>query len=76
MLREVWSEARGFGHRLGGPALEGSLDDQVFGVATVHVEAALAGLGVADVGPAGQALLTPAAEEQNSGLKRLVKWEE
>jgi len=32
MLREVWSEARGFGHRLGGPALEGSLDDQVFGV--------------------------------------------
>ena len=32
MLREVWSEAHGFGHRLGGPALEGSLDDQVFGV--------------------------------------------
>jgi uncharacterized protein YyaL (SSP411 family) len=32
MLREVWSEARGFGHRIGGPALEGSLDDQVFGV--------------------------------------------
>ncbi|MGA2428403.1 MAG: thioredoxin domain-containing protein, partial [Candidatus Acidiferrum sp.] len=32
MLREVWSESRGFGHRLGGPALEGSLDDQVFGV--------------------------------------------
>jgi uncharacterized protein len=30
MLREVWSETRGFGHRLGGPALEGSLDDQVF----------------------------------------------
>jgi uncharacterized protein len=30
MLREVWSESRGFGHRLGGPALEGSLDDQVF----------------------------------------------
>ncbi len=32
MLSEVWSESRGFGHRLGGPALEGSLDDQVFGV--------------------------------------------
>jgi uncharacterized protein YyaL (SSP411 family) len=32
MLREVWSESRGFGHRIGGPALEGSLDDQAFGV--------------------------------------------
>lgn len=32
MLREVWSDLRGFGHRVGGPALEGSLDDQVFGV--------------------------------------------
>jgi uncharacterized protein len=32
MLKEVWSEKRGFGHRIGGPALEGSLDDQVFGV--------------------------------------------
>jgi uncharacterized protein len=32
LLGEVWSEARGFGHRIGGPALEGSLDDQVFGV--------------------------------------------
>jgi uncharacterized protein len=32
MLREVWSDSRGFGHRIGGPALEGSLDDQVFGV--------------------------------------------
>jgi uncharacterized protein len=32
MLKEVWSEARGFGHRIGGPALEGSLDDQVFSV--------------------------------------------
>jgi uncharacterized protein YyaL (SSP411 family) len=32
MLQEVWSETRGFGHRLGGPALDGSLDDQVFGV--------------------------------------------
>ncbi|HEX4545571.1 MAG TPA: thioredoxin domain-containing protein [Candidatus Acidoferrum sp.] len=32
MLREVWTESRGFGHRIGGPALEGSLDDQVFSV--------------------------------------------
>lgn len=31
MLREAWSESRGFSHRIGGPALEGSLDDQVFG---------------------------------------------
>jgi hypothetical protein len=32
MLKEAWTEARGFGHRIGGPALEGSLDDQVFSV--------------------------------------------
>ena len=32
MLREVWTETCGFGHRIGGPALDGSLDDQVFGV--------------------------------------------
>jgi len=32
MLKEVWSESRGFGHRIGGPALEGSLDDQVSSV--------------------------------------------
>ena len=32
MLSEVWSETRGFGHRIGGPALDGSLDDQIFGV--------------------------------------------
>jgi uncharacterized protein YyaL (SSP411 family) len=32
MLKEVWSVSRGFGHRMGGPALDGSLDDQVFGV--------------------------------------------
>jgi uncharacterized protein YyaL (SSP411 family) len=32
MLGEVWSESRGFGHRVGGPALDGSLDDQIFGV--------------------------------------------
>jgi len=32
MLKEVWSDTRGFGHRIGGPALAGSLDDQAFGV--------------------------------------------
>ncbi len=32
MLREGWSEQLGFAHRIGGPALLGSLDDQVFGV--------------------------------------------
>jgi len=32
MLREAWSEAEGFAHRIGGPRLRGSLDDQVFGV--------------------------------------------
>jgi uncharacterized protein YyaL (SSP411 family) len=32
MLKEAWSESRGFSHRIGGPALEGSLDDQVFSV--------------------------------------------
>jgi uncharacterized protein YyaL (SSP411 family) len=32
MLREAWSEARGFQHRIGGPALDGSLDDQITGV--------------------------------------------
>ena len=32
MLREAWSESRGFSHRIGGPELEGSLDDQVFSV--------------------------------------------
>ncbi|MGH9741054.1 MAG: thioredoxin domain-containing protein, partial [Candidatus Acidiferrum sp.] len=32
MLGEAWTEERGFGHRIGGPALDGSLDDQVFGV--------------------------------------------
>jgi len=32
MLRETWSEERGFAHRIGGPALRGSLDDQAFGV--------------------------------------------
>ena len=32
MLKEAWSEENGFAHRIGGPALRGSLDDQVFGV--------------------------------------------
>ena len=32
MLKEAWSEKKGFSHRIGGPALEGSLDDQVFSV--------------------------------------------
>ena len=32
MLREAWSEDAGFAHRIGGPALLGSLDDQIFGV--------------------------------------------
>jgi hypothetical protein len=32
VLAEVWNEKNGFGHRIGSPALHGSLDDQVFGV--------------------------------------------
>lgn len=32
MLREAWTEEQGFAHRIGGPALWGSLDDQGFGV--------------------------------------------
>jgi len=32
ILREGWSEEQGFAHRIGGAALRGSLDDQVFGV--------------------------------------------
>jgi uncharacterized protein YyaL (SSP411 family) len=32
MLEEAWSEDQGFAHRIGGPRLQGSLDDQVFGV--------------------------------------------
>jgi uncharacterized protein len=32
MLKEAWSNEKGFSHRIGGPALEGSLDDQVFSV--------------------------------------------
>ena len=32
MLGEAWSEEQGFAHRISGPPLRGSLDDQVFGV--------------------------------------------
>ncbi|MBS1840470.1 MAG: thioredoxin domain-containing protein [Acidobacteria bacterium] len=32
MLRETWTVEQGFAHRIGGPALRGSLDDQVFGM--------------------------------------------
>ena len=32
LLEEAWSEDKGFAHRIGGPRLQGSLDDQVFGV--------------------------------------------
>jgi uncharacterized protein len=32
MLSEAWSETKGFAHRIGGPPLDASLDDQVFGV--------------------------------------------
>jgi uncharacterized protein YyaL (SSP411 family) len=32
MLSEVWNEKEGFAHRIGGPALRGSLDDQISGV--------------------------------------------
>ena len=35
MLSEAWSESTGFAHRIGGPVLSGSLDDQVFGVLTL-----------------------------------------
>ena len=32
MLGEAWTEEKGFAHRIGGARLDGSLDDQVFGV--------------------------------------------
>ncbi len=32
MLRETWTAEQGFSHRIGGPPLRGSLDDEVFGV--------------------------------------------
>jgi uncharacterized protein YyaL (SSP411 family) len=35
ILAEAWDPARGFLHRVGGPRLEGSLDDQVFAIAAL-----------------------------------------
>jgi uncharacterized protein YyaL (SSP411 family) len=35
LLAEAWDSERGFAHRLGGPRLDGSLDDQVFTAATL-----------------------------------------
>jgi uncharacterized protein len=35
ILAEAWDEARGFRHRVGGPLLEGSLDDQIFAAAAL-----------------------------------------
>ena len=35
LLAEAWNPAKGFLHRMGGPALEGSLDDQVLGTAAL-----------------------------------------
>ena len=35
IVDEAWDESKGFGHRVGGPKLEGSLDDQVFAVAAL-----------------------------------------
>jgi uncharacterized protein len=35
ILVEAWAESKGFLHRVGGPRLEGSLDDQIFGIAAL-----------------------------------------
>jgi hypothetical protein len=35
LLAEAWEESKGFLHRVGGPRLEGSLDDQTFGIAAL-----------------------------------------
>jgi uncharacterized protein len=35
ILAEAWDEGTGFAHRIGGPRLEGSLDDQIFTVAAL-----------------------------------------
>jgi uncharacterized protein len=35
MLAEAWEPAKGFIHRVGGPRLEGSIDDQVFAAAAL-----------------------------------------
>jgi uncharacterized protein YyaL (SSP411 family) len=35
IIAEAWDNEKGFGHRVGGPRLEGSLDDQVFAAAAL-----------------------------------------
>jgi uncharacterized protein YyaL (SSP411 family) len=35
ILAEAWEESRGFLHRIGGPRLEGTLDDQIFTIAAL-----------------------------------------
>jgi len=35
ILHEAWDESKGFLHRIGGPRLEGVLEDQVFGIAAL-----------------------------------------
>ncbi len=35
IIVEAWDNEKGFGHRVGGPRLEGSLDDQVFAAAAL-----------------------------------------
>ncbi len=35
LLAEAWDSAKGFLHRIGGPSLDGSLDDQVFVIAAL-----------------------------------------
>jgi len=35
LLAEAWDEERGFAHRIGGPRLDGSLDDQMYTVAAL-----------------------------------------
>jgi uncharacterized protein len=35
ILDEAWDPDKGFRHRIGGPRLEGTLDDQVFGIAAL-----------------------------------------
>ncbi len=35
LLAEAWDPARGFAHRVGGPRLDGSLDDQVYAAAAL-----------------------------------------
>jgi uncharacterized protein len=35
ILAEAWDSDKGFGHRVGGPRLEGSIDDQIFAAAAL-----------------------------------------